>query len=147
MKLILFIILLATTLCVFGQDGKVFVKSDPAGASIFAVDASGAKTDTGKKTAALLELPVGRQTLELSLPGFKPASVAVDVDSKAISKPEAVVLEPVTVPVDVVFEEGFAVFADGKPALGADGKQPTTPCTVMLTLGAHGLVLAKEGFQ
>lgn len=125
-------------------DGRAFIKSEPAGAAIVLVNADG-KIDTGKVTPSLVQLPVGRQTLELTLRGRKPTTLAVEVDGKAIAKPDIATLNPLTVPIDIVFEDGWFVFVDGKRAKVA-GKKEETPCTAELPLGGHELGLAKEGF-
>ena len=128
-------------------DGKAFIKSEPAGAAIVLVNADGGKLDTGKVTPALVQLPVGKQSLELTLKGHKPATLAVEVDGKAIAKPDAATLEPLTVPVDVIFEDGWTVFVDGKPAKASGAGKAETPCTVELPIGNHELGLAKDGFM
>jgi len=127
-------------------DGKAFIKSEPPGAAIILVTADGGKLDTGKVTPALIQLPVGKQSLELTLKGRKPATLAVEVDGKAIAKPEAATLEPLTIPIDIVFEDGWTVFVDGKPAKAVGTGKAETPCTAELPLGGHELGLGKEGF-
>ncbi|HEY3319908.1 MAG TPA: PEGA domain-containing protein [Planctomycetota bacterium] len=127
-------------------DGKAFIKSEPAGAAIILVNADGGKMDTGKATPALVQLPVGRQSLELTLKGRKPAIFTVEVDGKTIAKPDAATMEPLTIPVDVIFDEGWTVFVDGKCTYIADMTKAETPCTVSLPLGTHELGLGKEGF-
>ncbi|MCY3020285.1 MAG: PEGA domain-containing protein [Planctomycetota bacterium] len=128
-------------------DGKAFIKSEPVGAAIVLVMPDGGKLDTGKVTPALIQLPVGRQSLELTLKGRKAATLAVEVDGKAIAKPEATTLEPLTVAVDVIFEDAWTVFVDGKPARAVGTGKAETPCTVELPLGRHELGLAKDGFM
>jgi len=123
-------------------DGKVFVKSEPAGAAIILVTADGGKMDTGKKTPTMVQVPIGKQTLELQVKAYKHGTLTVDVDGKNIAKPDAVTLAPVTVPVDIVFEDGWSVFLDGRRV-----RKVRTPCTVELPLGQHTIVLAKEGFN
>jgi len=127
-------------------DGRVFVKSEPAGAAIILVTADGGKMDTGKVTPTLVQLPVGKQSLQLTLKGRKAATLAVEVDGKAIAKPDAATLEPLTVPVDIIFEDGWTAFVDGKPAKAVGTGKAETPCTVELPLGKHELGLAKERF-
>ena len=127
-------------------DGKVFVKSEPVDAAIILITADGGKMDTGKKTPSLIQLPVGRQTLELTHKGYKSFALIVEVDGKAIAKPDAAKLEPLTVPVDITFEEGWTVFVDGKPAKAVGTGKAETPCTVELPLGGHELGLGKDGF-
>ncbi|HEY3319346.1 MAG TPA: PEGA domain-containing protein [Planctomycetota bacterium] len=127
-------------------DGKAFIKSEPAGAAIIFVSAEGGKFDTGKITPSVVQLPVGRQVLELALKLYKRASVSIEIDGKTIAKPEAVKLETLTTPIDILFEDGWQVFVDGKPAKGAGGAKAETPCTVELPLGAHEVGLAKDGF-
>ncbi len=128
------------------SEGKIFVKSDPAGARIVLVDADGRKTETGKVTPALLTLPTAKWAVELSLGGYQTASLSVTVDAKAISRPDPVVLERLTVAIDVVFEEGWQLFVDGKRARSADGKPSVTPCTIEVLPGMREIGLAREGF-
>lgn len=125
-------------------DGKVFVQSDPLGATIILM-LNGVRADTGKKTPALVQLPKGHQNLSLELPKMKPAELGVDV-SDSITKLAPVKLELIKVPVDVVFEEGWLVFVDNKPCINDEAKQFTTPCTVGVPLGAHLISIAKDGF-
>ncbi|MCY3022861.1 MAG: PEGA domain-containing protein [Planctomycetota bacterium] len=125
-------------------DGKAFIQSEPAEALIIFLDADGSKT-AGKKTPALVQLPKGRQTVQLTLKGFKPATLCIDITDQ-IAKPEKVVLELPTVSVDVLFEDGWTIFVDGKVAKVGDAKPAVTPGTVMLPLGRHDVGLAKNGF-
>jgi len=127
-------------------DGKVFVKSEPAGAAILFITADGGKLDTGKVTPTLIQLPVGFQSVELTIKAYKSALLTVQVDGKSIAKPESVKLVALTVPLDVVFEEGWSVFVNGAPARNVDGGKSETPCTIELPLGGHQIVLAKDGF-
>jgi hypothetical protein len=127
-------------------DGKVFVKSEPVGAAILLVTAEGGKLETGKNTPSLIQLPVGYRTVELNLKGFKPAMLTVQVDAKVIAKPDAAKLEAVTVPVDVLFEDGWLVYANGSPARASGGGKAETPCTIELPMGTHQIAFAKEGF-
>jgi len=126
-------------------DGKAFITSEPPGAAIILVNADG-KQDLGKKTPSLIQIPMDRQTLELQLTGMKVATLRVNVDGKTIAKPTAVKLEPITVTVDIIFEEGWQVFIDGKPVDAHGASKAKTPCTADLPLGRHELGLAKEGF-
>lgn len=126
-------------------DGKAFIVSDPVGAAIILVDANG-RQDTGKKTPSLIQLPKGKQTVSLEKDGMKPAVLEV-VIGDAITKPGAVKLDPVLIPVDILFDDGWQVFINGKPVVDGAGKAAVTPCTIDATLGKHTLLLAKEGFQ
>lgn len=132
------------------KEGKVFVKTEPAGAAIFVTVRDGEKTDlkdTGKKTAALVMLPQGRQTVVLRLDGYEDATLEIGVDPAAIAKPDAVKLARKTVSVDIIFEDGWAVCdASKKQLLDAKGKPGTTPCTLELPSGAYEIVLVKDGF-
>ena len=122
-------------------DGKAFVASDPPGASIILISGDG-KQDLAKKTPSLIQIPQGRQTVELQLAGMKPASLNIEIDGKVIVKPAAVKLEPLTVTRDIVFEEGWHVFIDGMPI-----KDAKTPCTIETPVGLHSIALAKDGFM
>ena len=126
-----------------GTEGKAFIQSEPPGAAILLIE-NDAKKDTGKKTPALVDLPKGRQAVQLALKTFRIATLSLEI-SDTLAKPNKVGLEPLTVPVDVIFDPGWTIFVDGKPALGAGGN-PLTPCTIVLPLGEHKLGLAKEGF-
>ena len=123
-------------------DGKVFVQSEPPGAQVVLVTEEG-KKDTGKRTPALVELPKGVQRVEFSLKGYQTGRITVQVGD-IIEKPEKIVLTMPTVAVDIVFEQGWTVFVDGKIAKAVD--KPETPCTVEVPLGVHEVGLAKEGF-
>ncbi len=128
------------------SDGKAFVKSEPPGAAILLVTADGRKQDTGKITPALVQLPIGDQTIELTLKAYRPATFHVPVEADSIVKPDALKLSPVTVPVNLVFEEGWRVFIDGRAVRLAKFGKAETPCTVELPLGSHEIALAKLGF-
>ena len=131
--------------------GKVYLKSDPAGANIFLGVKDGNAVipkDTGKKTPSLVEMPVGKQTVLLSLEGYDNVVVNVVAIQGVIAKPETAVLAKSARPVDVMFaEDGWAVLVDGKPLLDAVGKPATTPCTVRMGIGKHDVSLAKDGFK
>lgn len=155
MRTAIMVSLLLACLFVSAQDnetGRVFVKSEPAGAAIFlgVKDENGTAVpkDTGKKTNALIEMPVGKQVIILQLAGYEDAVVEVVVDPLAISKPDVVVMGKPTKSVDVLFaEDGWAVSIDGRPALDAKGKPATIPCTIKMAIGKHGIVLTKDGFK
>lgn len=126
-------------------DGKAFIKSEPPGAAIILVTPDGGHLDTDKKTPALLQLPVGQQTLKLRLKGFSENSVQVTINGAAIARPEAVMLDPLTISIDIFFDEGWRVYVDSREAKIQNGKNDT-PCTAELPLGAHDLGLAKTGY-
>jgi hypothetical protein len=120
-------------------DGKVFVQTEPPGASIILVQGE-IKRDVGKKTPTLVQLPLGYQTLELELKGCKTSRLDISVDEKSIVKPPAVKMQPITAPVDVVFEPEWMIFVDSR-----DSGQKT-PGTVEVPVGAHQVGLVKTGF-
>lgn len=126
-------------------DSKVYVQSDPPGAAIILVSDT-SRQNTMKKTPALVQLPKGKQTLSIELAGMKPATLSVDV-GETVQKPEPVKLMPLTARVDVLFESGWLIFADGQALRDAAGKQLTTPSTVEIPLGNHTIVIAKDGFS
>jgi len=154
-------LLLLACLAVLAEDevmGKVYLKSDPAGAEIILGLRDGHaifRKDTGKKTPALVEMPVGTQgsghaqTVIFSLEGYDEAMIAVDVfPGGAIVKPATAILTKSGRPVDIMFaEDGWAVSVDGKAAWDALGEPATTPCTVNLSIGKHEISLAKDGFK
>lgn len=121
-------------------DGKAFIQSEPAGASIILVNGD-VRQDTTKKTPALLQIPIGVQALELELKSFRTARLSVSISESAIAKPNVVKLQPPTAFIDVVFEPGWRVFIDEKDTF------QTTPATVEASLGTHQVGLAKEGFR
>ena len=150
---------LLTCLAAVAQDevGKVWLKSDPAGAEIFlgVKDKDGVLVpkDTGKKTNALIELLAGKQTLVLHLEGYENATVEVSANPAAIAKPETVVLSKPMKPVDILFaEDGWIIFVDDKggdateSARDAHNQVATTPCTIKMTIGKHTVDLHKAGF-
>ncbi len=128
------------------SDGKAFVKSEPPGAAILLVTADGRKQDTGKVTPALVQLPIGDQTIELTLKAYRPATFHIGVEADSIVKPDALKLSPITAPVNLMFEEGWRVFVDGNAVRLAKFGKAETPCTVELPLGSHEIELAKLGF-
>ncbi len=140
--------LLMTLLCLSalgGEEGKVFVQSDPPGAGIFVL-ANGELKDSGVKTPGLVTLPKGPSTLTLRKSGFEDKDVVV-VAGDAIAKPDAVKLVPPTVEVEVTSADpGWRVFVDGKPLEDKLGKKAVTPCTAMLPIGTYSLGWAKDGF-
>lgn len=121
------------------KDGKAYLVSDPPGASILVVTPEGVR-ETGAKTPSLVQLPKGSQIIELQAKKYKAKRVTIEV-GESIAKPDKLVLDPFTVAVDVVFEQGWLVFVDGKPS------KATTPCTIELPLGTHEVGMAKEGYQ
>jgi hypothetical protein len=142
---ILFLSSIFLELPALAEDGKVFVQSEPAGATILLLE-NGEKKDLSKKSPTLLSLPLGKQTLSLELVGYIPANLEVEIDGKTILKPTVVKLERQTVLLDVVYEPDWLVFIDGLPSKDAEGKQAKTPCSINGPLGNHDLALAKEGF-
>lgn len=144
MKPLAYLIVLLLTSAAFAEDGKVFVKSEPLGA-IISLKAGDEKA-LGK-TPGVIVVPQGKQVLLLKLAGYKDAELEVDVKGTAILKPDAVVLEKLALQMDIIFpEEGWRVFVDKKSVNDTAGKLAISPCTVMLTLGAHDISLAKDGF-
>lgn len=138
-------------MAVFAEDGKVFLKSDPAGAEVFLVETDAEQKITmkslDKKTATLLQLPQGKQKLLLKLVGYKDATVEVDVAGTAILKPDVIKLEKPTVDVDLIFEDGWTVFIDKQSAKDKTGKLAVTPCTISLPCGTLDVTLSKNGFE
>lgn len=127
-----------------GEEGKVFVQSDPAGASIFVL-ANGELKDSGVKTPGMVTLPKGPSTLMLRKAGLEDKDVVV-VAGDAISKAEVVKLEPPTVEVEVTSADpGWRVFVDGKPLKDKLGKKAVTPCTVLMPVGTYQIGWAKDG--
>jgi hypothetical protein len=140
--------LLMTLLCLSalgGEEGKVFVQSDPPGAGIFVL-ANGELKDSGVKTPGLVTLPKGPSTLTLRKSGFEDKDVVV-VAGDAIAKPDAVKLVPPTVEVEVTSADpGWRVFVDGKPLRDKTGGVAVTPCTVSMPVGTYNVGWGKEGF-
>lgn len=129
-------------------DGKIYVQSRPAGAQVLVVQ-GGELRDTGLKTPALVQLPVGRAELVLRLAKHDEAKLTADVTT-SISKPEPVVMEPERFDLEVIaapeLGDAWDVYVDGKPAMDKAGKPAVAPCTVLVPEGAHVIQLAKEGF-
>ncbi len=125
-------------------DGKVFVQSEPPGASIYVLMGD-SKRDTGKKTPSMVMLPKGSQNLVLELRGMKPTKETV-VSGDVISKTDSIKLEPICSPVDIVFESGWSVFVGSKVATGSDGMKVLTPCTIQIPIGNHTVFVVKDGF-
>src|SRR6185295_18692320 len=126
LKVLLFIVLLAPSAVSGGtaapenpaqykpsaSDGRVFVQSEPAGAKILLAVPSG-RAETGSRTPALVQVPRGEQKLFLELAGMRAVELSVNVGD-AIVKLDSVKFEPIRVPVDIIFEDGWLVFIDGK---------------------------------
>ena len=127
-------------------DGRAFIKSIPAGATILLVSPDGEKLDTGKLTPALIQLPIGPQDIELTFKTSKPATLHIEIDGANIFKPDTLTLEPKTVPIDIVFEDGWRVFVSDHVAKPSNGGATETPCTVELPLGDQEVCLVKPGF-
>jgi len=128
-------------------DGKVYVQSNPVGASIL-VEAEDGLRDTGSKTPSLVQLPKGNAVLVLRKEKYEDQKVSVQIGD-AIVKTDVAVLEKPKFDVDIIAEgfDGFMVFIDGKPIADKTGRQAIAPCTVRLPSGNSMLGLAKEGFQ
>lgn len=146
------LILMAMSFALFAEeDGKVFVKSEPAGADLFLLVDNGDETTTekalDKKTSALVQIPQGKHVLILKLAGFVNAKLEVDVKGTAILKPDVVKMEKPTADIDLVFEEGWQVFANKLPIKDKHGNPAVTPCTVTFVLGSIDIAFAKEGFS
>jgi hypothetical protein len=127
-------------------EGKVFVTSEPPGASVL-VESSDGLRDTGTKTPGLVLLPKGRSVLVLRREGCADGRLSVQPTADGIAKPDAVQLERTKSAVDVTDTQkgGFTVFIDGKPATDKAGKPAVTPCTIMLSEGDCSVSLAKAG--
>lgn len=146
----LLIVILAVA-CGAAEDGKVYVQTDPAGATITLVIEAAGQKDTykefEKKTPALVQVPQGEHRLLLTLDGYKSSMLNVDVAGVAINKPDVVKLAPATVALDVVFsQDGWSVLVDKKPVKDSSSKPAIAPCTIPVQKGKHEIVLAKEGF-
>lgn len=141
----LFALLIMFCIPAFAEDGKVFIKTEPAGADV-ALVVDGAQKALDKKTAALVQVPQGQQSFILTLAGYKPAMLKVDVKGTGITKPDIVALEKLTVETDIVFDEGWAVYIDKQPAKDKDSKPAITPCTLNLAAGSREITLVKDGF-
>ena len=128
-------------------DGKVYVQSNPVGASIL-VEAEDGLRDTGSKTPSLVQLPKGNAVLVLRKEKYEDQKVSIQIGD-AIVKTDVAVLEKPKFDVDIIAEglAGFFVYVDGKPVMDKTGKQAIAPCTIRLPSGNSMLGLAKEGFQ
>jgi len=127
-------------------EGKVFVTSEPPGASVLLEAADGLR-DTGVVTPGLVLLPKGRSVLVLRKEGCADGRVAVSPAAEGIAKPDSVRLERLKASVDIMDTQkgGFQVFIDGQPVMDKTGKPAVTPCTVLLPEGSCTVTLAKEG--
>jgi len=130
-------------------DGKVYVQSNPIGASIL-VRQNNELRDTGAKTPSLVQLPKGPTTLVLRKDKYEDSEVQV-VAGDAITKPDVVKMEfpkyDVEVTVSAEMGEGWSVFVDGKPVMDKTGKPAVAPCTIQLPAGNAVVATAKEGFK
>lgn len=132
-----------------GADGKVWLKTDPAGAEIFTTetDENGLLTDLNKKTSGLVEVPQGTIKFVFKLDGYKSTVRSVEVNGMAIIKPDVISLERQTVSVDLIFDEGWGIQVDKQVVMDKHMKPSSTPCTIDLSLGVHNLTLSKIGFE
>ena len=122
-----------------GAEGKVYVRSEPAGATIELQ--KGEKKELIGKAPMLVKLPLGKHTLILSLERYAPSQLDIELKDAAIQKPEAVVLEPLKVNLDIIYEEGWQIAVDKEP------QKATTPATISVSMGNHEITLTKEGFK
>jgi len=129
-------------------DGKVYVQSDPRGATIL-VRQGGELRDTGLRTPGLVRLPKGPAKLVLRKDKYEDATVEA-VAGDAIVKTDVVKLEKPKFDVEVTTSaemgDGWMVFADGKPLIDKEGQRAMAPCTVCITEETRILSLAKLGF-
>lgn len=147
-SIVLFLLLSAA--CVAAEDGRVYVKSDPAGAEIcvFKGDDKDLYTSTNQKTPALITVAQGDQKLLLKLAGYKDTYLTVKVDGAAIIKPDPVKLALAKVALDILYsDEGWSVLIDKKAVNDASGKPAIAPCTIPVPQGHHEVTLAKEGYN
>lgn len=142
-------LLLMLSCAALAEDGKVFIKSDPAGAMVsLIIDNEGKPREFKElgKTGTLIQAPKGEQRFLLSLADYSPEIIKVTV-ADGIVKPDVVKLEKPKVSIDVVFDEGWAVYIDKQPVKDKQGKPAVTPCTISLTIGTTEIGIAKEGFN
>lgn len=132
------------------EDGRVYVKSDPAGAEINVL-AGGDKevyTSTDQKTPALITLPQGEQKVLLKLAGYKDTYLSIKVEGTAIIKPDPVKMDMAKVALDVLYsDDGWSVMIDKKVVNDASGKPAVAPCTIPVTLGKHEITFSKSGYN
>lgn len=148
MKLLSIVLILTTAFISAGEDGKVFLKSEPIGAEVFLIAGDdGKELKSLGKTAGIFKLPEGKNKLLLRLANYADTFTEIEVKGTAIMKPDAIALEAITYSVDVVFaEEGWKILID-KVAQTEDGKLVTTPATVKAPAGKHEIRLSKDGFK
>jgi len=142
MRYLVAVVLFSFLAC--AEDGKVYVKTDPAGAEITLVNGEGEnqKLEVLGKTPSLIKVPLGMVKLIFTLKEHKSATLELDIKDTAIQKPDVVKMVAITYNVDVLYkEEGWNIWADGKDT------SKKTPDTIELPFGDHKIVLKKDGFK
>lgn len=126
--------------------GKVYVQSEPPGASIL-LQVQGELRDLKCKTPSIVKLPWGMAVLLLRKEKFLDASLTVTVGDVLV-KPNPVVLGVPKATVDVMSATpGWYVLLDGQLLKDKAGQLALTPCTLSLPIGPILLRLGKEGFS
>jgi hypothetical protein len=126
--------------------GKVYVQSEPPGASIL-LQVQGELRDLKCKTPSIVKLPQGMAVLILRKEKFMDTSITVTVGD-VLAKPNPVVLEVPRAMVDIVSATpGWYVSLDGKLLKDKTGQLAVTPCTLSLPIGSVSLRMGKEGFS
>lgn len=127
-------------------DGKLYVTSDPAGASIL-VEQEGELRDLRSKTPSLVKLPNGEAIIVLRISGYEDKRVLYKVGN-LITKNEAILLERIKFCINLESEsfDGFMVFVNGRPVVDENSKQAVIPCTLRLPYKNFIVGLAKDGF-
>jgi len=142
MRYLVAVVLFSFLAC--AEDGKVYVKTDPAGAEITLVNGEGEnqKLEALGKTPSLVKVPLGKVKLIFTLKEHRSTSLELDIKDTAIQKPDVVKMIAIMYNVDVLYkEEGWNIWSDGKDT----GKK--TPDTIELPFGDHKVTIKKEGFK
>jgi len=135
-------ILLQTTLLTLqlpGEEGKIFLKTEPTGAEIIINEKTLGKTNT------LLELPTGTQKITLRLPNHEDKTITINIHNKHIIKPDTIKMTPTTCKIDLLIEEGWQIYINDIQTTDLEGKPAETPCSINAPNNSK-ITLAKEGY-
>jgi len=122
-----------------GEEGKIFLKTEPTGAEIIINEKTLGKTNT------LLELPTGTQKITLRLPNHEDKTITIDIHNKHIIKPDTIKMTPTTCKIDLLIEEGWQIYINDARTTDLEGKPAETPCSINAPNNSK-ITLAKEGY-
>jgi hypothetical protein len=127
------------------RDGKLYVQSEPAGATIL-VEVEQELRDTGKKTPAMVNPAKGKALVVVRMDKYHDGRAEAEI-GEGIAKTGIIKMDAEKINVDILFiEDGWRVYVDGNPTNDMGGKNALTPCTISMSLGEREITLSKNGF-